>query len=251
MLVQLCVQHVVGGGRVRTGDTLDVPEGAVLGRDPGVDIRLDHPSISRRHARFLGSPLRIENLSVSSGLFVDSVPVTRGVRALLNDGSWVQIGAILFAIVRPAASPLDGAATEGTDATPIFMILRDGDSCAVQFDGRHLDLPAAAARAFAMLALAPTQVVAAAALQDAVGGGETAPALITAIREAVRALLEEGSLDEERLRSLIARSGSSYRLSPLGGLDRDALLQRLVRLRKGQGYTLCLPRDAVCLVEAG
>jgi len=66
----------------------------------------------------------------------------------------------------------------------------------VQFAGRYLDLQAAAARAFSALAATPSQVVHVWDIQQAVGGtGGVAP-LITAVRRAVRCLLDDGALDE-------------------------------------------------------
>nr|WP_240807296.1 FHA domain-containing protein [Polyangium spumosum] len=258
------VLRVVGPGRLREGEVVDLPEGGVIGREPGVEIRLDHPSVSRRHARItagprgaLVPPLRIENLSTSSGLFLDGAPLEPGGARGFGEGSRLQIGAVLLEVLGPAETepfcspiPLEGAPGEAA-ASPAFVITRDGDACVVQFAGRYLDLQAAAARAFAALAASPSQVVHVWDIQEAVGSAGVVAPLVTAIRHAVRRLLDDGALDEALLRGLIARSGSGERLASLESLDRDALLRRLVLSRRGHGYVLCLPPDAVRIIDAG
>jgi len=258
VLVRLRVLRVIGAGRIREGEMLDIPDGGVIGRDPSAEVRLDHPSVSRRHARVVASPLRIENLSASSGLFVDGAPLAKAAACALTDGARVQIGAVLLQVVGPAETEpfchpltLDAAPRDAEDTAPVFVITRDGDACAVQFAGRSLDLQAAAARAFAALAAAPAQVVHAWDIQDAVGGASAVPPLVTAIRRAVKSLLDDGALAEATLRSLIARSGSGDRLASLEALDRDALLRRFVLSRRGHGYVLCLPPDAIRITDAG
>lgn len=249
------VLRVVGPGRLHEGELFDLPEGAVIGRDPGVEVRLDHPSVSRRHARI--TALRIENLSASSGLFVDGARLGPGEACALAEGSHLQIGAVLLGVLGPAETepfcspiPLERAPLDDA-AAPIFVITRDGDACVVQFAGRYLDLQAAAARAFAALSASPSQVVHVWDIQEAVGTTGAVAPLVTAIRRAVRSLLDDGALDEALLRGLIARSGSGDRLASLESLDRDALLRRLVLSRRGHGYVLCLPPDAVRIVDAG
>ncbi|WP_170228761.1 FHA domain-containing protein [Polyangium fumosum] len=258
------VLRVVGPGRLHEGELFDLPEGAVIGRDPGVEVRLDHPSVSRRHARITAAPrpspeppLRIENLSSSSGLFVDGARLGPGDACALAEGSRLQIGAVLLEVLGPAETepfcspiPLDDAPLDGA-AAPVFVITRDGDACGVQFAGRYLDLQAAAARAFAALAASPSQVVHVWDIQEAVGTAGVVAPLVTAIRRAVKSLLDDGALDEALLRGLIAQSGSGDRLASLESLDRDALLRRLVLSRRGHGYVLCLPPDAVRIVDAG
>src|SRR5262249_50010978 len=63
---------------VYTGGAVEVhalPVGGVvtLGRDAASDVRIDGPTVSRRHAILhLGSPLRIEDLGSKSGTYVDA-----------------------------------------------------------------------------------------------------------------------------------------------------------------------------------
>jgi DNA-binding winged helix-turn-helix (wHTH) protein len=64
----------------------------VIGRDPHVDIRLDLPSVSRRHARLLVSAesALLEDVASKNGTFRAGVRVTTPVE--LYDGDTIQIG---------------------------------------------------------------------------------------------------------------------------------------------------------------
>jgi two-component system response regulator AtoC len=76
------------------------PEGSVcLGRDEDNDVRIDAPSVSRRHAVLhLGKTIRIEDLGGSNGTCVREVKnpgdprQTQGVRRLVNDSAELAIG---------------------------------------------------------------------------------------------------------------------------------------------------------------
>jgi DNA-binding winged helix-turn-helix (wHTH) protein len=64
----------------------------VIGRDPGVDIRLDLPSVSRRHARVVVSAegAVLEDVASKNGTFRAGVRVTSPVE--LSDGDTILIG---------------------------------------------------------------------------------------------------------------------------------------------------------------
>ena len=64
----------------------------VIGRDPDVDIRLDLPSVSRRHARVLVSAETtvLEDFGSKNGTFRAGVRVTSPVE--LSDGDTIHIG---------------------------------------------------------------------------------------------------------------------------------------------------------------
>lgn len=74
---------------------IDRPE-TVLGRDPAADIRLQHPSVSRRHARLiqLSDGLAIEDLGSRNGTLVGIRRAARG--QLLKDGDTIALGHILL-----------------------------------------------------------------------------------------------------------------------------------------------------------
>lgn len=77
------------GGRVR----LDEAE-HILGRDPDVEILLDSPGVSRRHARLTISAGRasIEDLGSKNGTFVGDRRV-EGTRSL-TDGDTIRVGSV-------------------------------------------------------------------------------------------------------------------------------------------------------------
>jgi DNA-binding winged helix-turn-helix (wHTH) protein len=64
----------------------------IIGRDPGVTVRLDLPSVSRRHARIVVSAhtATVEDRGSKNGTFVRKDRITRAVR--LADLDEVQVG---------------------------------------------------------------------------------------------------------------------------------------------------------------
>jgi DNA-binding winged helix-turn-helix (wHTH) protein len=80
---------VAGGRRIVLHDG-----GNVVGRDPAVDVRLDSPSVSRRHSRIAIAEDRItiEDLGSKNGTTVNEAPVT-GAMAL-HDGDRVMFGSV-------------------------------------------------------------------------------------------------------------------------------------------------------------
>lgn len=64
----------------------------VLGRGEDVDLRIDDPGVSRKHAQIvLGDPCRVEDLGSTNGTWLDGRQVSS---AELFDGSRLAIGAI-------------------------------------------------------------------------------------------------------------------------------------------------------------
>jgi|RhiMetdeSRZDD1v2_1073273.scaffolds.fasta_scaffold611058_2 DNA-binding winged helix-turn-helix (wHTH) protein len=68
----------------------------VVGRQPGVDVLIDVPGISRVHARITieNSDAFIEDLDSKNGTYVEGRPVTT--RTTLSDGDHVQLGPALL-----------------------------------------------------------------------------------------------------------------------------------------------------------
>jgi len=66
----------------------------VVGREPGVSIRLDSPKVSRNHARVTvhGRAVSIEDLASKNGTFVGGVRISQVTS--LNPGDEIQIGPI-------------------------------------------------------------------------------------------------------------------------------------------------------------
>ena len=118
------VPHFVlpSGGAVRWGEPASagvqqvLPVGAgssVVGRDQDVDLRLDHPSVSLRHARVEvtadGSDVRVRDLGSRTGTFLDGRPVTS---ARLVDGSRVRLGDVTL-VFRAGGRDDDGGRQGG------------------------------------------------------------------------------------------------------------------------------------------
>ena len=66
----------------------------IVGRDPGTDVWLDAPSVSRRHSRIgvAGDRVTIEDLGSKNGTTVNDAPVTRAMA--LQDGDRVVFGSV-------------------------------------------------------------------------------------------------------------------------------------------------------------
>jgi DNA-binding winged helix-turn-helix (wHTH) protein len=66
----------------------------VLGRDPGVSIFLDDPSVSRRHARIVisGEGALIEDLQSKNGTFVRGARIQKP--SPIADGDEIQLGSV-------------------------------------------------------------------------------------------------------------------------------------------------------------
>jgi DNA-binding winged helix-turn-helix (wHTH) protein len=107
-----CVMRGTQMFTLGTGDNL-------LGRDPAAEVRIDHPSVSRRHARIAISSRRavLEDLQSRNGTFVNGRGINSPIE--LHDGAVIGVGPIILTFValsgaastRPMAggsSPPDG-----------------------------------------------------------------------------------------------------------------------------------------------
>jgi len=85
----------------------------VLGRDPAAQIRVDHPSVSRRHARIVLHEGRatLEDLASRNGTFVDGRPVEATTD--IAHGAIIGLGPITLTFVARSASlttePMEGS----------------------------------------------------------------------------------------------------------------------------------------------
>jgi len=80
----------------------------IVGRDGEADVRINDPSVSRRHARIVveGSQVRVEDLESKNGTRVGGVPLSRPTR--VEPGDIVMFGAVE---ARFETQPLDDTAT--------------------------------------------------------------------------------------------------------------------------------------------
>jgi two-component system, NtrC family, response regulator AtoC len=95
----------------------------VIGRDPGCDIPLDSPKISRRHARVLaGPPVTVQDLGSTNGVRVRGTKHVGGAPVTLEVGDAFQVGPFSVLLLpgggdsKPAAEPRARLVVE--DPTP-------------------------------------------------------------------------------------------------------------------------------------
>jgi two-component system, NtrC family, response regulator AtoC len=85
---------VIGGGVVAS-HALPAAGGIVIGRDAGCDVRIDDPSLSRRHVRLqIADRITIEDLGSSNGTFVAGRRLKPGVPRTLAADEIVTIGGV-------------------------------------------------------------------------------------------------------------------------------------------------------------
>ncbi|MBL8609666.1 MAG: sigma 54-interacting transcriptional regulator [Myxococcales bacterium] len=95
------------------------PRGTLtLGRGEGVDVRVDHGSVSRTHAALhLGETIALEDLGSSNGTFVDGQRLGQGQRVGLRPGALVEVGAVLVVVQSAEESRRAMAASHAAHAT--------------------------------------------------------------------------------------------------------------------------------------
>ena len=66
----------------------------LVGRDRGCSVRIDSPTLSRRHACIVidGVGATLEDLDSKNGTYLNGLPVTRPV--VLNDGDGIRVGSV-------------------------------------------------------------------------------------------------------------------------------------------------------------
>ncbi|MCU1364104.1 MAG: hypothetical protein JWM55_1932 [Acidimicrobiaceae bacterium] len=84
----------------RSGERVEVDTGVTVGRSVECDLSLQDTYLSSRHARFLNDEgdLSIEDLGSTNGSYVNQELVKGRVR--LGRGDVVQVGGVLFEVVR-------------------------------------------------------------------------------------------------------------------------------------------------------
>src|SRR5262245_23405799 len=85
-----------GGSVVR-----DLPAAGALalGRSDDADIRIDHPSVSRRHALLVVSDVvRINDLGSANGTWVDGKRLPSGGNANVAAGALIEVGSALLLV---------------------------------------------------------------------------------------------------------------------------------------------------------
>ena len=84
---------------VWAGREIPLREGVnIIGRDPAAAVRLDFPSVSRRHAQVVVSPggATVEDLGSKNGTLVGTAPIRAPAR--LNDFDELQVGSVRLTV---------------------------------------------------------------------------------------------------------------------------------------------------------
>ncbi len=97
----------------------------VVGRDPSADLVIEHPSVSRRHARIdVSGGLSVTDLGSANGTRVGGRRLAKDERAQLGPGVVVEIGVAVLVIQRrsaPTVAPPGGTATRERHPLNIFV----------------------------------------------------------------------------------------------------------------------------------
>jgi pSer/pThr/pTyr-binding forkhead associated (FHA) protein len=147
--------------RSATGDetrlTFDGTQRVAIGRGPGCDVRLPHPTVSHRHAylRAQGAEFVLIDEGSTNGTVVGGVPIAAGTSRIVRSGDLVRVGGVWIeiridqsAVTRDVASATREMAlafvsqilaAQGADTTPKVRVVegRDqGSFLALAVEGR-------------------------------------------------------------------------------------------------------------------
>src|SRR5262245_35602394 len=79
----------------------------VIGRAEDADVRIDHPSVSRQHARLrVASPITIEDLGSANGTRLRGRPLAPRTPVEVHPGEVFDLGSVMLVVQpRPRATP--------------------------------------------------------------------------------------------------------------------------------------------------
>ena len=99
-------------------DLAGKPE-TVIGRDPGCDVQVSHPAVSKRHARIITAPgvhgRVLEDLGSTNGTFVNGEAVPAGTPHALVAGDVIRIGPVRLVFSADTLSEHDDSRAIGLD----------------------------------------------------------------------------------------------------------------------------------------
>lgn len=254
----LRVERVHDDSAVAVGACFAVPVGAlVVGRDPGCDVVLADPRVSRTHARFRRDEhVWVENLS-RRPLYVNEAPVEGEHRLAPLD--YVQIGAVLVRLypvdttdTRTSNPMAIGAAPAAlAPERPPVLVVRTA-TCEAALFGQPMRLTPAAFAVLATLARQPGAWVAQEALADAIWseGPHGSPAYVNKyvsyLRAAVAGVLEADPDALAAARHAVRAHADAFSDASAADAEVPTLVRELVKGRKKVGFRLLLgPRDVV------
>ncbi|HEY8428067.1 MAG TPA: sigma 54-interacting transcriptional regulator, partial [Sandaracinaceae bacterium] len=88
----------------------------IIGRSEECDVRIDHPSISRRHAQLLvGPPVCLQDLGSANGTRVGGQPIEPRMLTPVDPGQAIELGAVVAVVHRPSMLPRGATRTPARD----------------------------------------------------------------------------------------------------------------------------------------
>ena len=258
----LVVIKTTESSSLQSGTSFTVRGEAILGRSIESNVHLQDRTISRRHARVFEDEncWWVENLTAHNGVFIDETSVASGQRQLLSNNASLQIGGVLFTVqllqeTIPVTKAMEmstsSSVTQGTQQrAPFLKIVRDGDYCTVSCKGRFVPMKPSASLALFALASNPAQVVHTWDIQEIMGSSYNLPQALSEVRRSLLALLKEGWIDIDELRTLFVEVAGGSR-DELEAMEAAALARQIIVARRGHGYILRLPPSAVDIDEEG
>jgi hypothetical protein len=233
------------GRRDRLG-TFD--ETVTIGRSGDSEVRLEHATVSHKHAIVEASSdgFTVLNLSARGSTFVSGQRLEANESAAIPlERAFVQIGQYLLEI-RPVGQtqpyldpiPIPGAAS-GSKTLHVFM----GPRPRFQLGATALALPPKPGRFMVALALRPNRTTTRDALVDAIEDAEgwtNLDAIVFRLRARLDEFGKENPAASIEIRRTMDVAGLSSSSEPLLG-------RALVLTVRGQGYRLALPPGSVLL----
>src|SRR5687768_2087165 len=101
---RLCLVGILGGTAI--SHELPVQGTVIIGRAPEADVRIDHSSISRKHAALhVSHGVRIEDLKSSNGTREREQPVEPDSPVEVHVGESFRVGAITLVLMSRVGTP--------------------------------------------------------------------------------------------------------------------------------------------------
>jgi len=90
-------------------ETIELPEGkTIMGRQTGIDIRLDHPMVSRRHAQIecTATTCQLTDLKSANGTSLNGQALEANTPTVLENGAKIQVGPFELVFEQIAVEPV-------------------------------------------------------------------------------------------------------------------------------------------------
>ena len=94
-----------------------------VGRSKACDLRIDHPSVSRKHVllHIQGAALRVEDLGGSNGTRINAKPIVKRSVVAVAPGDVVELGSAVLIIQRGGGTIVDTAALPARVEDPVVV----------------------------------------------------------------------------------------------------------------------------------